>query len=62
MKQDSLILAQKDIDEALSAIDHMEKTLIEQNSPKDVLKERFIFLSQKIQQLEKILKKEGILE
>lgn len=62
MKETSLKLAQKDIDEALSVIESMEESLTNQSLSKDVLKEKFVFLAEKVQQLESILKEEGILE
>lgn len=62
MKETNLKLAQKDIDEALSVIESMEESLTNQNLSKDVLKEKFVFLAEKVQQLESILKEEGILE
>lgn len=62
MKETNLQLAQKDIEEALSAIEYMEESLSNQNLPKDVLKEKFVFLAEKVQQLESILKEEGILD
>lgn len=62
MKEINLQLAQKDIEEALSAIEYMEESLSNQNLPKDVLKEKFVFLAEKVQQLESILKEEGILD
>ena len=62
MKETNLKLAQQDIDEALSVIESMEESLTNQNLPKDVLKEKFVFLAEKVHQLECILKEEGILE
>ncbi|MBC2581265.1 hypothetical protein [Clostridium sp. DJ247] len=62
MKEDSLKLAQKDIDEALTTIEAMEENISNSNLSKENLKEKFVFLSEKIQQLEKILIEEGILE
>jgi hypothetical protein len=62
MKETNLKLAQKDIDEALSVIESMEERLTNQSLSKDVLKEKFVFLAEKVQQLESILKEEGILE
>lgn len=62
MKETSLKLAQQDIEEALSAIEYMEESLTNQNLPKEVLKEKFVFLAEKVQELESILKEEGILE
>jgi hypothetical protein len=62
MKETSLKLAQKDIDEALSVIESMEESLTTQSLSKDTLKEKFVFLAEKVQKLESILKEEGILE
>ena len=62
MKETSLKLAQQDIEEALSAIEYMEESITNQNLPKEVLKEKFVFLAEKVQELESILKEEGILE
>lgn len=62
MKEDNLKLAQQDIEEALSTIEYMEKRLTNESLPKEVLKEKFTFLTKKVLQLETILKEEGILE
>lgn len=62
MKENSLKLAQKDIDEALVTIESMEKTLVEEDLSKVDIKEKFVFLTVKIQELEQILKDEGILD
>jgi hypothetical protein len=62
MKETNLKLAQQDIDEALSVIESMEERLTNQSLSNDVLKEKFVFLAEKVQQLESILKEEGILE
>jgi hypothetical protein len=62
MKEDNLRLAQKDIDEALSTIESMEKSLSEEALPKQDIKEKFIFLSTKVKKLEEILIEEGILQ
>jgi hypothetical protein len=62
MKEDNLRLAQKDIDEALSTIESMEKSLSEESLPKQDIKEKFIFLSTKVKKLEEILIEEGILQ
>jgi len=62
MKETNLKLAQKDIDEALSVIESMETSLTTQSLSKDTLKEKFVFLAEKVQKLESILKEEGILE
>jgi len=62
MKDISLAAAQKDIEDALSAIETMEEILKADAPSKDSLKEKFVFLSGKVQQLENILKEEGILD
>ncbi|SKA91094.1 hypothetical protein SAMN05428976_11610 [Clostridium sp. USBA 49] len=61
MKEDSLKIVQKDIDEALEMVESMEKNLSQQSFSKETVKEKFVFLSQKLQELESILKSEGIL-
>lgn len=61
MKEDNLKLAQKDIDEAVKAIEDLEEDLKSDNLSKDTVKEKFVFLSQKLQELETVLKNEGIL-
>lgn len=61
MKEDKLKIAQEDIDEALSTIEKMELELDQANSSKEALKERFIFLAEKVKELESVLKDEGIL-
>lgn len=61
MKESNLKLAQQDIDEALRAVEDMEKFIDENEAPKEVLKEKFFTLTQKVQQLEDILKTEGII-
>lgn len=61
MKEDNLKLVQQDIDEALAAIEDMEENLKNEALSKDEVKEKFIFLSQKLQELESILKTEGII-
>lgn len=61
MKEDNLKILQKDIDEALETIDNMEKNLKNEDFSKELVKEKFNFLSQKLQDLENILKSEGIL-
>ncbi|MCM8709469.1 hypothetical protein M2651_00330 [Clostridium sp. SYSU_GA19001] len=61
MKEDNLKLLQKDIDEALLTIENMEEDLKKEVLSKDSVKEKFMFLSKKLQDLEAILKSEGIL-
>lgn len=61
MKETNLKLAQQDIDEALNAIEIMEETIDNENMSNDSIKEKFMFVSEKLYQLELILKEEGIL-
>jgi hypothetical protein len=61
MKEDNLKLAQKGIDEALDTIEALEKTIKEIPVSNDVLKESFYILSKKVDEIEDILKNEGIL-
>jgi hypothetical protein len=61
MKETNLKLAQQDIDEALNAIEIMEETIDNENMSNDSIKEKFMFVSEKLHQLELILKEEGIL-
>lgn len=61
MKEDNLKTLQKDIDEALETIETMENSLKNESLSKDTVKEKFLFLSQKLQELETILKSEGLL-
>jgi hypothetical protein len=62
MKEDNLKLAQQDIDEALEAIENLEADLKNESVSKDEVKEKFVYLSEKLNKLESILKSEGILE
>ena len=62
MKEANLKLAQKDIDDALKTVEDLENHI--NNNPsteKHILKEKFISLSEKVQELENLLKIEGIL-
>ena len=61
MEEKYLELAKKDIEEALKLVDDMELVLNEDDAPKGIIKEKFNFLSKKVQELENILKQEGIL-
>jgi hypothetical protein len=61
MKEANLKLAQQDIDEALNAIETMEEIMDNEHMSNDSIKEKFIFVSDKLHQLELILKEEGIL-
>ena len=61
MKEANLKLAQEDIEAALEAVEDIEKFINDESLEKDVLKEKFVALSEKVQQLENLLKTEGIL-
>lgn len=61
MKEANLKLAQEDINAALEAVEDIEKVINDESVEKDVLKEKFVALSEKVQQLENLLKIEGIL-
>ncbi|SFB15143.1 hypothetical protein [Clostridium frigidicarnis] len=61
MKETSLKLAQQDIDEALNAVESLEEVLDEENLSPDKLRNKFLILSKKVQELENILKTEGII-
>lgn len=62
MKESNLKAAQQDIEDAITAIEEMEKEIGSKDLSKDEIKEKFVFLSDKMQKLESILKDEGILE
>jgi hypothetical protein len=61
MKEDNLKLAQKGIDDALDTVDALEKTMKQSPLAKETLKENFDILSKKVEEIEDILKNEGIL-
>lgn len=61
MNESNLKLAQQDIEEALQTVGDMEKIIDSNEVPKEILKEKFITLTDKVQELENILKTEGIL-
>jgi len=61
MKETNLKIAQQDIEDALSAIETLEKEIDGECMSKDCLKEKFLILSNKLQELEQILKEEGII-
>ena len=61
MKEANLKLAQEYINAALEAVEDIEKVINDESVEKDVLKEKFVALSEKVQQLENLLKTEGIL-
>ena len=61
MKEDNLKLAQKGIDDALNTVEALEKTIKETPVKNSILKESFYILSKKVDEIEDILKSEGIL-
>lgn len=61
MKEGNLKLAQEDIEAALKAVEDIENFINDESLEKDVLKQKFVALSEKVQQLENLLKTEGIL-
>ena len=61
MKESNLKLAQKDNDEALKAVEEMESYINEGKEKNNLLKEKFITLTEKVQKLENLLRTEGIL-
>lgn len=61
MNETNLKLAQQDIDEALETVEALEACIDQNELPKEVLKEKFLTLAEKVQALEDILKTEGII-
>ncbi|WP_291581370.1 hypothetical protein [Clostridium sp. UBA6640] len=61
MKENNLQLAQKDIDEALYTIEELEKSIKEDALSEDLVKKNFLELTKKMQEIENLLKEEGIL-
>lgn len=61
MKEANLKLAQQDIEAALETVESIEQFINDDQLEKDVLKEKFVTLSEKVQELENLLKIEGIL-
>lgn len=60
-EKNNLDMARQDIEEALKLIEDMEVALTTEESPKEFIKEKFNFLSKKVQELENLLKSEGII-
>ncbi|MBU5455830.1 hypothetical protein [Caproiciproducens sp. MSJ-32] len=60
MKESNLKLAQKEIDDALETVEEIVNVL-DNEAEKKIIKEKFILLNNKLQELENILKEEGIL-
>lgn len=61
MKESNLKLAQIDIDEALQAVEEMENYINEGKEESNLLKEKFITLTEKVKKLESLLRTEGII-
>lgn len=61
MKESNLKLAQKDIEDALKAVEEMENCINHGTEKNTILKEKFMTLTEKVQKLENLLKTEGIL-
>lgn len=61
MKDSNLKIAQQDIDEALKTVEDMVKVIDDTDLHNDILKEKFLTLTEKVQELENILKIEGII-
>lgn len=61
MNENTLKLAQQDIEEALKAVETIEEKLESNDLSKEDLKEQFVSLTEKVQELEDILKNEGII-
>ncbi|WP_055665321.1 hypothetical protein [Desnuesiella massiliensis] len=61
MDDNKIKLAQKDIDDALSTVEAMEKCINESTLTNEEIKKKFMTLSEKVQQIEDILKTEGII-
>ena len=61
MKESNLKLAQKDIDDALKTVEEMENCITKGTEKNNEIKEKFMTLTEKVQQLENLLKTEGIL-
>lgn len=61
MNDNNLKHAQKEIDEALSTIEQLEANLKTEGLSEDAIKENFLTLAKKVQEIEEVLKLEGIL-
>ena len=61
MDKKNIELATKQIDEALNTVKSMENDLEKEQLSSENIKKQFIFLSDKVSELENILVKEGIL-
>ena len=61
MNESNIKQAQKEIDEALSTIEKLEENLKSNSISDDLIKQNFISLSNKVREIEAVLKHEGIL-
>lgn len=61
MNESSIKQAQKEIDEALSTIEKLEENIKTNSISDDIIKQNFISLSNKVREIEAVLKHEGIL-
>lgn len=61
MEDTNLKMAQQDIDDALKTVEDLELVATQANFSKDLLKEKFMSLNEKVKNLENILKIEGII-
>ncbi|MDU4892327.1 MAG: hypothetical protein E6344_18565 [Clostridium sp.] len=61
MNESNLKQAQKEIDEALSTIEKLEETIQTDSISDEIIKENFLSLSNKVREIEAVLKNEGIL-
>ncbi|WP_055071822.1 hypothetical protein [Clostridium massiliamazoniense] len=61
MDENKLKLAQADIDDAIKTIEDLESSIDNENVSTDLLKEKFVSLTEKVKELELVLKEEGII-
>ncbi len=61
MNESNLKQAQKEIDEALSTIEKLEETIQTNSISDEIIKQNFLSLSNKVREIETVLKNEGIL-
>ena len=61
MKDSQIKLAQQEVDEALDTIKELESVIDNSDCSKESIKEKFLVLTQKVQEIEDILKNEGII-
>lgn len=61
MEEANLKIAQQDIEDALKTVEELEKVANEANLSKNLIREKFVCLNEKMKRLEDILKIEGII-